>query len=646
MKKLLLVLLLCLSACASPAAYTVTGRFVELDITPPIENGGQIIHLLAADGTLYAFDEGLQNRYTSHDKGITWLQSAGPGSDTDRFMEVQTAGLLTDGRLLVYLRGEGMTAIAPDGTTQHVPMTEIDAGIAEGEDFNVHLIKVLDDERVLLTYSVDWIARFMREQEPNGNTVTVRGDGGGGMNFGVMEDVTAIHQLSTGRELSRIPHVGEIMPLGANTQGDIYTIAYHNLVRYNANGYADTLLYGTAFAFGAPGGFTTELSSFANGGFIANVTNRLYKYIWDENARIDPNKVLSIWALEDNALVRAAITELWGQNPEADITFEIAPIDDIRALNTRLLSGNAPDIIILDGTPMDSYINRGMLLDLSGLVDINDMYQNLIPDGHLYVIPTQLLIPMIIKTADAQLEDAAFDDLEELFHILWQAKAASFIHDNQLNSHMLEEFLHTIQSIYENIEEQDSIRGGIFVSVSNGRRGRTNIMPGSLTQFIMENTDIAAFEASNIMLLHMFMRRDNSQLALFPTPVQGAWVPSTVVGVSADTQVKDFALTFVNTMLSQEVQKLNHGEGLPVMRGAVAWQIDQINEQMPLMDMPTFDLDFNKFIEQLKTPAPTEATLRELIWQTTERLATEQISLEGAVSEIEQNIRNYLAERS
>ena len=91
---------------------------------------------------------------------------------------------------------------------------------------------------------------------------------------------------------------------------------------------------------------------------------------------------------------------------------------------------------------------------------------------------------------------------------------------------------------------------------------------------------------------------------------------------------------------------MNHGEGLPITRDGMQGQINTINELMAEFDMPTFDVDVERIVNQLRTPSIIEATLMDMIWETVERLAEGRIDLEGAVAEVERNIRNYLAERS
>ena len=43
--------------------------------------------------------------------------------------------------------------------------------------------------------------------------------------------------------------------------------------------------------------------------------------------------------------------------------------DAIRSLNTEIMAGNGPDIILMDGLPIEDYIEKGVLEDLSDMVE-------------------------------------------------------------------------------------------------------------------------------------------------------------------------------------------------------------------------------------------------------------------------------------
>ena len=78
------------------------GRYVESDITPPID--GRFMSFSGRDGTLVCFDDGLRNRYESADGGASWSLTPGPGRDTDRYMTIRSGAMLQDGSLLVFLQ--------------------------------------------------------------------------------------------------------------------------------------------------------------------------------------------------------------------------------------------------------------------------------------------------------------------------------------------------------------------------------------------------------------------------------------------------------------------------------------------------------------------------------------------------------------
>ena len=43
--------------------------------------------------------------------------------------------------------------------------------------------------------------------------------------------------------------------------------------------------------------------------------------------------------------------------------------DALKTLSTDILAGNGPDVLILDGMPVDSYVKKGILTDISDVVD-------------------------------------------------------------------------------------------------------------------------------------------------------------------------------------------------------------------------------------------------------------------------------------
>jgi len=490
--------------------------------------------------------------------------------------------------------------------------------------------------------------------------------------------------------------------LASDGKGGLYAAHEGDILLADADGNVSTILESTAYSIGAPRSSVDSLFILDDGSIVVNLlgnnqSNRLYKYVWDDDATVDPEKTITVWSLQDNSFIRAAISELRKKHPDSYIKYEVAldgsnavsAADAIRTLNTRLLGGSGPDVLILDGCNVDSYAGKGMLLDLSGLVDTSGVYDNLISPytsgGKLYCLPTQFLLPLLIGSGDAlekarTLDDLValavngndlpvmspqgpgirggvdeelraalyFENLKELSDILWVSSAPGIIVGNTLDSAALRRYLEAVKAISDKYalteEAPASGRMGMAVAFSDG--GSATALPGSLIRYTMRLTNYAAFSASNLQLLQLMMDRDDAKLTPFPGSTPGTWQPSTIVGVSADSAAPDFATELVQTMLSLEVQRLNYGTGLPVTGAGIAAQKEAMNEVHSQFGMETFDFDAEALIGELRVPSMVDTVLTGMMWGSVEKLCRGEIDVEGAVREIEQSIKNYLAERS
>ena len=82
----------------------------------------------------------------------------------------------------------------------------------------------------------------------------------------------------------------------------------------------------------------------------------------------------------------------------------VTSTDALKNLNTEIMAGNGPDVLILDGIPTDTYTEKGMLADISGILDKTEEADGLLQnirnayveeDGSQYVMPVRFAIPMI-----------------------------------------------------------------------------------------------------------------------------------------------------------------------------------------------------------------------------------------------------------
>lgn len=134
---------------------------------------------------------------------------------------------------------------------------------------------------------------------------------------------------------------------------------------------------------------------------------------------------LTIYMLNDNQNVRDAIACYAAAAPDVEINIEVGvpdydtPVSDaLKKLNTRLLSGNGPDIILMDDIQSESYMQSGQLLELT---DIVEEAENLAPgvtenskyNGKVYAIPLSVTLMANISRADASIDFSSLGKFNE-----------------------------------------------------------------------------------------------------------------------------------------------------------------------------------------------------------------------------------------
>ncbi|MCI8745912.1 MAG: carbohydrate ABC transporter substrate-binding protein [Lachnospiraceae bacterium] len=143
---------------------------------------------------------------------------------------------------------------------------------------------------------------------------------------------------------------------------------------------------------------------------------KLCHYIYDATVPAVPEEQLTIYSLEDDYTIRQAVSLYQKKNPGIYIRYEVGMTGDdgvvredaIKNLNTKIMSGSAPDLIVLNGLPEQSYKEKGILADLTelekGLTGENALFPNLVDafreDGKIYSLPVRFRIPLVIGAPD------------------------------------------------------------------------------------------------------------------------------------------------------------------------------------------------------------------------------------------------------
>lgn len=165
--------------------------------------------------------------------------------------------------------------------------------------------------------------------------------------------------------------------------------------------------------FGDPSYKVLGMAAMDNNEFVALFTgSRLVRYAYDPTVPTVPSESIKAYSLRENTMLRKAIAIYQTAHPEVYVEYEIGieegssvtKEDALKKLNTEIMAGEGPDLLILDDIPADSYIEKGLLKDLTPIVDGLDddekLFDNVVEafrrDDGLYMIPCEANLPTML----------------------------------------------------------------------------------------------------------------------------------------------------------------------------------------------------------------------------------------------------------
>ncbi len=169
--------------------------------------------------------------------------------------------------------------------------------------------------------------------------------------------------------------------------------------------------------------------------FIVLFSNhKLLRFIYDPNIPAVPENVLTIYSLREDEDMRQAVSMYQSKHPDTFVSYKIGIADGsavtredaLKKLNTEIMAGTGPDLIVLDEMPFDSYVEKGLLLDLTDYLREysakEPLYDNIIDalkvDGKAYAAPATFNIPILMGRKDILSDITDLDSFGEAVEIL------------------------------------------------------------------------------------------------------------------------------------------------------------------------------------------------------------------------------------
>lgn len=345
---------------------------------------------------------------------------------------------------------------------------------------------------------------------------------------------------------------------------------------------------------------------FSNRSVSGGATYKMYRYVYDKTAKAKPSNILTVYGLKESRAVRQAIAKFQEKHSDVGIEYKTGNVgegtgtkaDSIRALNTELLAGNGADILMLDGLPADSYVEKGVLADLSDLLKEiekeSDISDNIVgpykKDGKIYQIPTRYGIPIlagagektdIFQSADtltAYIENNGWEGIFEgtdkgsVMRLLLNVYYEDIINEKQqLNTDLLARLIEAAG----NVEVSDDYID-MSLYVEDGEAVESDWDVGRVGG-IGEGGSISSQEIMGVMGM-MLPSHYLRKMGASPLDINGIYAPHDIAGINKASKNKELAEEFVKLLLSEEVQSVDVEGGFPVNEQAMEAWIDNIDE--------------------------------------------------------------------
>lgn len=478
----------------------------------------------------------------------------------------------------------------------------------------------------------------------------------------------------------------------AADDGTIIAAGNSGIFRYAADGDKwERLLPGSETSFALSDRWCVGLAASTDGGIYAlfsqdggNAILNVYRY--DPDAVAEATEVLKLYAVEESYLLQNAVALYHRTHPEVMIETEYAySLDDsyssveydynevYQKLNTMLMSGDAPDILVLDHLNPDSFIEKGLLADLSGVLapmeedgellnNITDSYRA--EDGGTYVIPLQFGFSYItgrdITAADMQsIETLAVflkgkqesymgcKTVEDMVDLFYPYFCDDIVKEKTLDKDVLREKLEAMKIIADNC--------GIVEKYDDKNNRRHNIW--DLASEIKLAIEKGATGFNDCMFDVAITDYIKGEFAAF----ENQFIPSLETAVCTKSQKQETAKDFIRFALSEQIQDQDYYSGFPV--NARSLEKLSLRDRSDVEAVTTIEGDdgsevmfeikafseatAQRLVEICKTvsrPVKEDAKIREVLIDSLGSYLRGQGSLEDAVSEIEKGLNMYLAE--
>lgn len=288
-----------------------------------------------------------------------------------------------------------------------------------------------------------------------------------------IENQMLVYDINTGEKITELSEFmntiknlsGEVKVVSSPTKDYLYYCNNSKLFGYNLKDNTSTEIISNAKYIDNSSLYIEKFIKINEKDFFiimnnsADHTSTLIKYKYSDDIQDIENEEIIIYSLVEDEILQNAITKLNMNDPNLTINYQIGvpegtgvdTSDAIKKLNTEIMAGKGPDILLLDNLPVDSYIENGVLADIKDIVTTDkSIFPRLIKayekDDAIYQFPLRISLPVLVGNKDL-IKEA--NDLNSLLTVIKEYSSQT---DSRIFEYLgtPEEFIYNFYFIFEN----------------------------------------------------------------------------------------------------------------------------------------------------------------------------------------------------
>ncbi|MGG5737272.1 ABC transporter substrate-binding protein [Bacillus cereus group sp. IBL03679] len=365
-----------------------------------------------------------------------------------------------------------------------------------------------------------------------------------------------------------------------------------------------------------------------------------------------------------------------GSDKSGSTTDETSAEKIISKVNTEFLAGKGSDVIVLDGLPADKYGKKGLLTDLSEMMEqdksfnknqyFNKILENSETNGKLYGIPLYFWLSGLlgddiaiqqsgVKVNDKEWTWSEFTNIgtelaskgthkhvigntppEQMLQFLVQDHYAQLVDTvsgkAKFQSDLFVQMLEDVKKMYdEKIATADSVNLGeaYFVRLP---------MIMSIEDYFNTGTVLGIKGTKVYQKPHIAGQKNGV-----------AFTPNKTVGLNAKSPVKKEAWNFLKFLMSDEVQ--SKGNAFPINRAVYEQQIKTLKEKGELegpagsINVTESDIqELEKMVAEISVQGPQNTKIESIIAEESKSYFSGQKSAKDVAALIQNRVTTYINE--